>query len=113
MGDELTRKELRKVSAAMENLAKAMKLTTEAEIKSKNRVDISLAEYEALKKRIAELQEKCEHYELVFARFQIPPKVIERIDSRTVRKAVTRDLKDFTSRVTIEFDVNDHELGDI
>lgn len=111
--NEATHKDLLAVKTAMENLAKTLKFSTDAEIKSKDRVDISLEEYESLKKENQELKNRCAKAEQVFRSFKIEPKLFERIDPDNVRKAVTRDLQDYTAHIRIEFDVFDYELGDI
>ena len=85
---------------------KALKDISEAEIKSKDRVDITLAEYEALKMENAALRERCMQYEAVFRRIHIDPKVLERINPDTVFRWEIDDHRTFAKHIRIEFDVN-------
>lgn len=84
-----------------------LKDISEAEIKSKDRVDISLEEYELLKKENQALRERCMHAEYILKQIYIDPKVVEKIDPCSVSIWEMRDDPDpFKKHIRIEFDVN-------
>lgn len=102
------------VTKAVREHNETLKDISEAEIKSKDRVDISLAEYELLKKENRTLRERCMHMEDIFKRIALDPKLIEKVDPSTVIKfRVLNDPIDFTSLIRIEFKVSQHDLEDI
>ena len=70
-------------------------------------------DYEALKKENQELRERCARAELILGRLRIPAKVLERMNPSTVRRWSRKNPVDYMTRVHIEFDVCDFELGDI
>lgn len=84
-----------------------LKDISEAEIKSKDRVDISLEEYELLKKENQALRERCMHAEYILKQMYIDPKVVEKIDPSSVSIWEMRDDPDpFNKHIRIEFDVS-------
>jgi len=91
---------------AIEKQGKIMQSISEAEIESKNRVDIPLREYEQLKMENASLRERCMHMEAIFKSiFEIDPKTIERIDASSVRKRMTHDPRRLVDTIQVEFDI--------
>lgn len=86
---------------------------SEVEIKSKDRVDISLEEYELLKKENRELLYRCFNAEMVLDKIHIHPKIIDRIDPDSIQKYESKSLMGFKTRVCIEFDVHDYDIKDI
>lgn len=91
---------------AIEKQGKILQSISEAEIESKDRVDIPLREYERLKMENAALRERCMHVEALFKNaFGIDPKVIEKIDASTVRKCEIQDPRELKTIIRLEFDV--------
>lgn len=101
------------VAKASREHDKTIKGISEAEIKSKDRVDISLEEYELLKRENRELRERCLKAEMVLQKMHIHYKMINRINPDTVQKYECKNLRDFTTRVRIEFDIDDYDIRDI
>lgn len=85
----------------------ALRDISEVEIKSKDRVDISLEEYELLKKENQALRERYMHAEHILKQMYIDPKVVEKIDPCSVSIWEMRDDPDpFKKHIRIEFDVS-------
>ena len=101
------------VAKASRDHDETIKGISEAEIKSKDRVDISLKEYELLKKENQALQERCMHYEAVFRHIHINPKVLEKIVPESVHKWEMDNIRDFTKRIRIEFDIDAFGLRNV
>ena len=66
-----------KQAAAIRELSATMADNTDKEIKARNRVDISLEEYEEMKQRIDKLERETDAYYRYFKKFHIP---IDKID---------------------------------
>lgn len=85
----------------------------EADRKAKDRVDIPLREYEDLKAENTRLHNRCLKMETLLDRIGIKPHIIDRIDTDSVRVRSQKDLRYFTTRVGIEFNVDDVHMKDI
>lgn len=90
-----------------------LKSISEAEIKSKDRVDIPLSEYELLKKENTALRERCMRMGAIFRRIRLDPKLIEKIDPSTVYRWSMRNQMDFSHLIHIEFKVSYCDSKDI
>lgn len=101
------------VAKASREHDETIKGISEAEIKSKDRVDISLKEYEELKRENRALRAKCAQAAAIFEKISIDPRVVDRINLDTVQKYECKNLRDFTTRIRIEFDMYDYGIGDI
>lgn len=101
------------VTKALREHDETLKGISEAEIKSKDRVDISMEEYELLKKENAELRDRCMQAECILREMHIDPKVVERIIPDTVHRWESTSLRDFSTHIIIEFDVSDYDIRDI
>lgn len=84
-----------------------LKSVSDAEIKSKDRVDIPLSEYERLKKENAELRARCDLFEDILKRVKINPEILRRVDPDTVQTFKMINPRDFTTTFRIEFDITD------
>lgn len=80
---------------------------SQKEIKARDRVDISLEEYEQLKNEITSLRYENASLKNIFTRIGIPIKVINYILPNTVAVRKSKDYKDFVTHYNIVFDTND------
>ena len=78
---------------------------SEAEIESKDRVDISLKEYERLKLENAKLKYEKRSMESIIKRLGIPVDLIDRIIPSSVDFVYCDDIKDFKKHCVIRFEV--------
>lgn len=90
-----------------------LKTISDDYIKSKDRVDIPLSEYERLKKENADLRVRCNIFEDVLTRVKIDPNILVSVDPDTVRTFKMINHRDFTTTFRIEFDVPDTYYGGI
>ena len=75
------------------------------EEETKDRVDIPLKKYEAMKEQIDHLTRKNYHYEEIFERLRIN-EIIDKIDPATILMSTMKDQMRMTTKVTIQFDCN-------
>ena len=80
---------------------------SQKELKARDRVDISLEEYEQLKNEVTSLRYENASLKSIFTRIGIPIKVINYILPNTVAVRKSEDLKDFVTHYYIAFDTND------
>lgn len=106
--DERSRVEAARINAmSQEKFAKQLKDISEAEIKSKDRVDITLEEYERLKSENKLLTERVRTLMSVIERLNIPTEILEYILPDSVKIYTCHDI-DFMNerqRYRIEFSV--------
>ena len=76
------------------------------EIKSKDRVDITLEEYLTMRKRIETLESKYSHISKLIVQLGIPAEVIDSIRLDTVNVVHNDDIRDFVRHYRIAFDVD-------
>lgn len=86
-------------------LGKKLEAIAKEEIKSKDRVDISLEEYMNMRKRIEELESKNSRMSDLIKRIGIPFEELDNIDSNTVNVYYNENPTRFTKRYQIIFDV--------
>ena len=99
-GSDWTAKEVSKLNETIKDVSNA-------DIKARDRVDISLEEYENLKKQNAELAWELTHYEQVLDQIRIPEHIRNTIHTDSIEVSYCRDPMRFQTRVRIEFDVDD------
>ena len=76
---------------------------SEREIKSKDRVDISLDEYLRMMKKIDEFESRCETLDSVFMKIGIPTEMVDRIDPNSIDWDVCLDHCNFCKFYRITF----------
>ena len=93
-------------SKSIEKLGEKMEKIAKEEIRSKDRVDISLKEYEQMRKRIETLERKNSQRDKLIIQLGIPAEVIDHIHIGSIRVQQCDDLRDFTRRYHVHFDVD-------
>lgn len=107
--DEHSRVEAARINAmSQEKFSKQLKDISEAEIKSKDRVDITLAEYERLKSDLRRYEEKSRRLEAIVAKLGIPDEVIDAIDISTIAVETCDDPMHFVTHYRIRFIVDEY-----
>ena len=96
-----------KAGASINNLTSTLKTIHEEEIKTKDRVDISLNEYERLKRENRDLAWKVSRLETILSSIRIPVEKYEQIEPDSVKVESCSDPIHFKQRVRIEFDISD------
>lgn len=88
-------------------LARKIESISQAEIKSKDRVDISLEEYERLKSEVKRLSERERALMSVIERFKIPADVLDYIlpDSVKIYTCADMDFMNDLQHYRIEFSI--------
>lgn len=84
-----------------------LKSVSHAEIKSKDRVDISLAEYEQLKTELAHLRSENSRLRIAFLNIGIPAEIINMIIPDSIKVHRCDDYRDFKMHYRVTFDVDD------
>ena len=90
---------------ATKELGRKMEFISQAEIKSKDRVDITLEEYLTMRKRIEELESQNSRMGVLINRIGIPFEELDKIDPNTVNVYHNENPTRFTKRYQIIFDV--------
>jgi hypothetical protein len=78
-----------------------------AEIKSKDRVDITLAEYEKLKNDVRKYEERSRRMGSMIMRLGIPYEVIDLIDTGSIEVRTCEDPMNFKRHYEIKFTADD------
>ena len=94
------------IARSIENHSKTLKSISESEIKSKDRVDITLSEYLEMKDTIRKQDDKLRSLYCTVKRLGIPIEVIDGIVSDTIQVYRDEDIKDFITHYMIKFDVD-------
>lgn len=92
------------------DLTEAIKSTSAKEIEARDRVDISLEEYESMKKRIADLEWENEQFKLFAQILKIDPAIISHCDKDSVVLYEQRDPHRLIRKYNICFDISCEEL---
>lgn len=77
------------------------------EIKSKDRVDILLSEYERLKDNVRKYEERCRRMGSAIMRLGIPYEVIDLIDTSSIEVRTCEDPVNFKRHYEIRFTADD------
>ena len=93
-------------SKAIEKLGDRIEQVARDEIKSKDRVNISLEEYEQMKKQIETLERKNSQRDKLIIQLGIPAEVIDHIHTSSIRVQRCEDIRDFKCRYHVHFDVD-------
>ena len=99
----------RKASESLNRMTEALVSTSEKEIKSKDRVDITLEEYLSMRKELEDLRSKVEFSEHLYRNMGIPIDVLYQIDPDSVQVSYSDsvlNILDHSRRVTVSFKVN-------
>ena len=88
-----------------EKLGKKLESISKEEIKSKDRVDITLEEYLKMRERIQTLEEQNSRMSILINRIGIPIEELDKIDPNTVNVYQNVNPTRFTKRYQIVFDV--------
>lgn len=88
-------------------LGNKLESISNAEIKSKNRVDISLEEYEKLKEDAHKYEEQSRRLQCTIMRLGIPYEVIDLIDTDSIDVITCEDPINFKRRYVIKFTADD------
>lgn len=83
---------------------------SQAEIKSKNRVDITLEEYERLKKDLDMFSTQCKRMESMLERLGIPYYVFDKIAMDSISVSTCDNHMNFMKRFYIQFDAYDQHV---
>ena len=90
---------------ANEKLGEKLESISKEEIKSKDRVDITLEEYLKMRERIQTLEEKNSRMSILINRIGIPIEELDKIDPNTLNVYQNVNPTRFTKRYQIVFDV--------
>ena len=91
-GDEGRSANFSQVSDAINGLANQMRENTELEVESKNRVDITLAEYKHLTREIELLKTSNREYEMWLNKIGLTTDVYKNVDPDSIRIWQTEDI---------------------
>lgn len=89
-----------------EKLGEKLESISQAEIKSKDRVDIPLEEYLQMREKIQKLERKNSHRDKLIIQLGIPAEVIDDIRIDSVKVYHDDDIRDFVRHYHIAFDVD-------
>lgn len=98
---------LDRMTEAIKDFSAAQENISQAEIKSKDRVDIPLSEYLEMKDRIRKQDNRLRELYCTVKRLGIPYEVIDCIVPDTIQVYTNKDLKDFITHYQIRFDADD------
>ena len=90
---------------AISKLGETIRETSQADIKSRDRVDISLEEYKKLTSENDRLSREVERLHMIFMDLGIPADIPKRIIPGTINVAVCHNPLKFEDRYRVEFDV--------
>jgi hypothetical protein len=101
-------KAARITAAATDRLGQKLESISQAEIKSKDRVDITLEEYDTLRNELKRYKDRARRAESLLTRIRIPAEIIEKIDPDTVDLFTTDDPRWCRKGYRITFYVEDY-----
>ena len=93
------------IARSNEKLGEKLESISKEEIKSKDRVDISLEEYLSMRRQIEELESKNSRMSNLINKMGIPVEELDKIDPNTVNVYYNVNPTRFTKRYQIVFDV--------
>ena len=94
------------VANSNKKLGEKLESISEKEIKSKDRVDISLEEYTQTKKRLETLERANREMHMLLHDIGIPVEVIGSVEHSSINVTHCDDICDFKRKYRIEFDVD-------
>jgi hypothetical protein len=95
------------VAKSNKELGEKLEAISKEEIKSKDRVDISLEEYQRLHRHIENLERQNDHMGKLIVQLGIPAEIINSIKPDTVNVTYCDDIIDFVRHYRVAFDVDD------
>lgn len=95
------------VAKSNKELGEKLGAISKEEIKSKDRVDISLEEYQRLHRHIENLERQNDHMGKLIVQLGIPAEIINSIKTDTVSMTYCDDIIDFVRHYRVVFDVDD------
>lgn len=101
---------LDRMTEAIKDFSAAQENISQAEIKSKDRVDIPLSEYLEMREKIDRQDKRLRELYCAIKRLGIPYEVIDTIVTDSIEVYHNYDLKDFVTHYMIKFD-SDESLG--
>ena len=93
------------VNRGLEKFGNTLQTISDAEIKSKDRVDITLKEYDELRNNLRRYEERCRKMGSMIMQMGIPYEVIEHIIPGSIDVTTCNDPCNFKRRYRVEFDV--------
>lgn len=96
----------RSIEESSETLAKSITEASKDEIKARDRVDITLEEYEQLKEEVKVLRQENRELRNILGSFRFPINLWRRVKQNTIKTSVCHNVRDFIDTVRIEFDVD-------
>ena len=93
-----------RMTEAIKDFSKARTEDSQAEIKSKDRVDIPLSEYLEMRKKIDLQDDQLRRMYCTIKRLGIPYEVIDSIIPDSIEVCRNYDVRDFTTHFMIKFD---------
>ena len=96
----------RAVKQSSKTLADSITEASKNDVKARDRVDITLEEYERLKEENKQLMSERDHLLKLLTVLRIPTNIWRRVKINTVKTSVCHDIKDFVDTFRIEFDVD-------
>lgn len=87
-----------------------LKSISDAEIKSKDRVDIPLSEYDRLRRENSNLEWRVNRMEAMLTRMGIPEEVIDNIDLNSVEVMKNIEIRALKTRYHIVFTADDERI---
>lgn len=95
---------LDRMTEAIKNFSESQANISQAEIKSKDRVDIPLSEYLEMKETIRKQESELRSLYCTFRQLGIPKEVVDGIVPDSIHVYTNEDLKDFITHYMIKFD---------
>lgn len=97
---------LREAAESINGLGEKLESISQAEIKSKDRVDITLSEYLNMKDELKNAHIALKHAHMLLMTMGIPPEIISAIDQDSVHVYTNEDIRDFKRHYQIKFSVD-------
>lgn len=94
------------LAEATRELGDKLESISEAEIESKDRVDIPLSEYLRMKEELARTSRDLRHTRVLISTMGIPAEIIYAIDPASVRVCTNEDIRDFKRHYQVMFSVD-------
>jgi hypothetical protein len=94
------------LSKATKELGEKFESISQAEIRSKDRVDIPLSEYLRMKDELEHTSRALRHARALIATMGIPAEIISAIDPDSVCVYTNEDLRDFKRHYQVRFSVD-------
>lgn len=94
------------IKESSETLAKSITEASKDEIKARDRVDITLEEYEQLKEEVKVLRQENRELRNILGSFRFPINLWRRVKVDTIKTSVCHNVRDFIDTFRIEFDAD-------